>query len=247
LLAAQLRVAQWEAWTPAPVKLTVAGEFTALLATETVPVKLLTLVGENAIDNIAVCPAASVEGGAVPVVLNPLPETVIWAMLRLEFPVFVSVTVWVPLPPTATLPKLKLLGVAESWRVRGAMPVPVREMSVGEFAASLTKVILPLAPPACAGANLTAKVAVWPTDNFRGVVIPLMVKPDPAIEAWDRFRLAAPELVSVTDLLPELPTDTLPKLTELRLRDSWGCPLLPEPGPETELALPQPSKPTEAT
>jgi hypothetical protein len=229
------------AWIPVPVRVIVAGELVALLSTETVPVKLLALVGEKAIDNGTACPAVSVEGGALPVVLKPPPDTVIWAMFTLELPVLVSVAVCIPgVPPTATFPKFRLVGVTDSWSV-AAVPVPLKEITAGEFVASLASETLPEALPACWGANLTVNVAVWPADSVTGVVMPLIVKPEPEIEAWDRVNAAVPELVNVTDWVVELPTATLPKLTVLTLTESWECPLdEPEPDEDTDDALPQP-------
>lgn len=64
-----------------------------------------------------------------------------------------------------------------------AVPVPLKEMTAGEFAASLASEMLPVALPACSGANLTVSVAVWPADSVAGVVMPLIVKPEPEIEA----------------------------------------------------------------
>lgn len=52
---------------------------------------------------------------AGPVRLKPLPETVAPEIVAAEPPEFVTVTDWVLLVPTATLPKSKLLG-AESCR-----------------------------------------------------------------------------------------------------------------------------------
>ncbi len=72
-------------------------------------------------------------------------------------PVFVSVTGWVLLPPTATLPKAMLVGVAPS---RAVTPFPASDTAVGELVASLTIVTLPLATPVVVGANLTDSVTV---------------------------------------------------------------------------------------
>jgi hypothetical protein len=48
--------------------------------------------------------------------LKPVPETVACETLRLTLPELVSVTIWVlALPPTGTLPKLMLGGLAVSW------------------------------------------------------------------------------------------------------------------------------------
>lgn len=103
-------------------------------------------------------------------------------MFTLEPPVFVSVAVCVPVAPIATFPKFRLVGVTDNWSV-AAVPVPLREITAGEFAESLASEIPPVALPACSGANLTVSVVVWPADSVTGVLIPLIVKPEPEIEA----------------------------------------------------------------
>lgn len=57
--------------------------------------------------------------------LKPAPETLIWETFTLELPTLVSVTVWVLLLVSATFPRLKLVGVADScgW----SLPPPLVE------------------------------------------------------------------------------------------------------------------------
>ncbi len=182
MLAVQERVAPCEACTPVPLRLIRVGEFVALLTTETVPLKLLALVGEKAMDNVALCPAVRIDGGIDPVVLKLFPDTVVWAMVTLELPVLVIVAVCVALLPTVTFPKLKLVGLADNWSV-AAIPVPFKEISTVGFVASLINEIVPVALPGCAGANFTVAVALWPAGIFIGGETPVMLKPDPEIEA----------------------------------------------------------------
>lgn len=167
-------------------------------------------------------------------------------MFRLELPVLVSVAVCVLLLPTVTFPKLKPVGLAESWSV-AAMPVPFREMRVGEFVALLTNERLPSTLPPCSGANSTVAVVLWPAASFMGVAIPLRLKPNPEIETWETLKLALPELVSVMGCVFALPIKTLPKLRVLALVESSAWPFpVPGPGPdadELEGALPQLTKP----
>ena len=66
-------------------------------------------------------------------------------MLTLELPVLVRVTVCMALLPTATFPKLRLVGLAVSCDV-AATPVPLMAIVVGEVGALLTKDTPPLTP-----------------------------------------------------------------------------------------------------
>ena len=65
-------------------------------------------------------------------------------MVTLEFLEFVSVAFCELALPTATFPKLKLVGVAVKTSVAVA-PVPLNGMVVGEVGALLVRLILPLA------------------------------------------------------------------------------------------------------
>jgi hypothetical protein len=85
----------------------------ALLTTDTLPVTLPEVVGLKITLKVVVCPAAKVRGSVRPLVLKPAPETLIWEMVTLEVEL-VSVTGRVLLLPTATFPKLTLVGLAES-------------------------------------------------------------------------------------------------------------------------------------
>jgi hypothetical protein len=60
------------------------------------------------------------------------------------------VSVCVPMAPTRMLPKLTLEGVTE---ICGCVPVPLKEIVVGELVAVLTTLILPATAPAADGAN----------------------------------------------------------------------------------------------
>jgi hypothetical protein len=81
-----------------------AGEFAALLATNTLPVTEPAAVGAKFILNVALCPAVKLSGAVIPLAVKPAPEVLISEMLTLEFPVLVSVTVLLLLLPTFTFP-----------------------------------------------------------------------------------------------------------------------------------------------
>ena len=95
----------------------------------------------------------------------------------------------------------------------GWVPLPAREIVVGEMAASLTSEMLPDTLLVAVGAKCTLKVLDCPGGRVSGKVSPLMLKPAPVKLACAMVKLALPELVKVRFCTPVLPTSTLPKLT----------------------------------
>lgn len=91
-------------WTPLPVSAICAGEFVALLATNTLPLTDPVAVGAKFTLNVVLCPAVKLSGGVRPPALKPAPETLICEMLTLALPVLVSVTVLLLLLPTFIFP-----------------------------------------------------------------------------------------------------------------------------------------------
>jgi hypothetical protein len=86
----------------------------------------------------------------------------------------VSVTLLALELPALTLPNVRLWGLAD--RVKeAATPVPDRVTVVGEFAALLVMVTVPLRLPAVVGANSTLKVVLFPAARVVGVTSPLTV------------------------------------------------------------------------
>ena len=53
------------------------------------------------------------EAGLPPTTVKPAPEIVAEPMLTVAVPVFVRLRLWVALPPTATLPNVRLVALAE--------------------------------------------------------------------------------------------------------------------------------------
>jgi len=164
-----------------------------------------------------------------PLALKPAPVTVTPEMVTVEFPLLVSVTGNPLLPPTFTLPKLRLVGLAPSRNV-AATPVPLRARVRGEPGALLVMETLPLALPAVVGENVALKEVLCPGLRVSGAVMPLMVNPVPDALAAEMVTLAVPEFVNVTVCDPLLPTSTLPKLTLAGLGVS--CPWTPVPARE---------------
>lgn len=81
---------------------------------------------------------------------KPFPVTVATLMTTFVDPVFVNCTLWVPVCPTTTFPKVSAEGAIAK---PVCVPVPVSEIITGEFEASLTTVKLPVTAPAAVGAN----------------------------------------------------------------------------------------------
>src|SRR5258708_3159721 len=164
-----------------------------------------------------------------PLALKPAPVTVTPEMVTLEFPLLVSVTGNPPLPPTFTLPKLRLVGLAPSKNV-AATPVPLRARVRGGPGALLLMETLPLALRVAEGANCALNVVLCPAASVSGTDKPAMPKPVPEALAAEMVTLAVPEFVNVTVCDPLLPTSTLPKLTLAGLGVS--CPCTPVPARE---------------
>jgi hypothetical protein len=115
------------ACVPVPLNEITSGEFVAVelivMAPETVPAA----VGANAAVRDAVAPAAIVWPALMPLELKPAPADVTLLIVMVEFPEFVNVMVCGLLPPTTTLPKLKLPGLAPKvLPAATALPVIVR-------------------------------------------------------------------------------------------------------------------------
>lgn len=86
----------------------------------------------------------------------------------------------VPLVPTTTLPRPKVVGVTVNCPT-AAVPVPDNGIVNVGFDAFDVIVTLPLTAPADSGANETLKVALCPEVKVSGAVIPLQVNPVPLI------------------------------------------------------------------
>ena len=88
--------------------------FEALEVTVMVPLALPADSGANTTLKVTLAPGSSVSGGFSPLKLNPGPVTVACEIVTLAPPVFVSESIRVRLPPTWTLAKFRLVGLAAS-------------------------------------------------------------------------------------------------------------------------------------
>ena len=96
--------------------------------------------------------------------------------------------------PTVTLPKLRLVGLADS--APAATPVPESGIVRVGFDAFELIVTVPLAPPAEVGVNVTLKVVLAPAARLTGVVMPLRVNPLPLTVAEEIVTLEPPVFVT---------------------------------------------------
>jgi hypothetical protein len=85
--------------------------FEALDVTVTVPGNVPVEVGANVTVKVVLCPGVNVTGGVIPLRLNPGPLIPTREIVTPEPPVLVTVSDRDRLPPTVTLPKLRLVGV----------------------------------------------------------------------------------------------------------------------------------------
>jgi hypothetical protein len=92
----------------------VVGEFGELLVIEIVPVTLPPAVGANCAANDVLFPAANVSGVVSPLMLNSAPDAAACEIVKLATPLLVKVTVWVPVFPVGTEPKVTADGLAPS-------------------------------------------------------------------------------------------------------------------------------------
>ncbi len=162
---------------PDPLKLILSGEPGAVLVIEMVPVTLPGDVGPNVTVKGAVCPGVRVCGDN-PLILKPVPVTLLAEIDRLAVPEFVSVTATDAVLPSRTLPKLMLEGLAAS---EACVPVPVNEMVRLGLVAVDVIVMLPEAVPVPVGAKAAVSDAVAPAAIVCPALIPLALKPDPVV------------------------------------------------------------------
>ncbi len=182
-------------------------------ATANDPVEDPPACGAKVTLNVRLCPGLKVAGGFTPLMVYPVPLGVIEEIVSELPPELDSVSERVLVEPVATLPKLKLAGLAVT--VPGETPVPESAMFSGELEPLLTIARVPETLPAAVGENFTETVALWFAFKVVGKVRPLIVNPLPDKFACEIVTLALPVLVIVSDTVELLPTCTLPKLTAL--------------------------------
>src|SRR5580692_8137872 len=181
----------------------------ALLAIAIPPAASPAASGAKRASRFMLCPAESFKGVATLLMEKPLPLTLMREMVRLLFPVLLSLRVFELLSPMITAPKLALAGVADK---RPSAAVPLSPIVKLRSAALLAIAIPPVASPAVSGAKWASRLTLCPTKSFKGVATLLMEKPLPLTLMREMVRLLFPVLLSlrVFELLP--PMITAPKL-----------------------------------
>jgi hypothetical protein len=99
---------------PVPDSAMVIGEFLALLVTVRLPAKFPLVKGVNVARTEVDCLGPTVTPEALPLAVNPGPDTETPEIVTLERPVLVNVTVCTALLASAVWPKFKLLTLATS-------------------------------------------------------------------------------------------------------------------------------------
>lgn len=144
------------------------------LATVMFPVTFSEALGLNVTFIDVFCPAANVTGVVIPVTLKSFALTLTCERVTLVFPLFEIVTLFEVELPAFTLVKLRLVGLADNV-TDAAVPVPLRDNTLGEFGALLARLTVPARLPAVVGAKRTLNVVLLPEAIAAGVAKPLTV------------------------------------------------------------------------
>ena len=126
---------------------------------------------------------------------KPAPDKLACVIVTDDAPVLVSVSDRFVLPPTCTLPKASVVGLAD--KVPAVTPVPesaILKLGLLPFEVML---MLPLTAPLAVGANFTVNEVLCPAVKVRGNVSPLKLYPAPLADAAEMVRLDPPEFVNV--------------------------------------------------
>jgi hypothetical protein len=91
---------------PVPLRLTEVGEVGALLTIEMLPVAGPATVGRKANVIVVCCPAFKFNGNVKPLTLKAEPDSAIWLIFNVAFPVFLMIKAWDNVLPATTFPKL---------------------------------------------------------------------------------------------------------------------------------------------
>jgi hypothetical protein len=149
---------------PVPESEIFSGEFGALLAIESVPVSLPAAFGSKFTVYCTDWFGVSVSAAPDPLRLNPVPLTVTPVIFAFALPVLVIVTDCVDALPDFTLPKLKLVVLADSATL-DETPLPLSGIEAELLVALLSIVIEPLSVAALVGLNSAVNVALLPAPS----------------------------------------------------------------------------------
>lgn len=196
MLAVQVNPTEWLVpLTPLPDSAIEVGELLALLVITICPLSLPVIIGENSTSKFAVWSGERLTPAKPLIVLKALPLTLIWEIATVELPRFVTVTSSVVVPPTLSLPKLRLLLESDRERV-AVVPVPLRLIVTEEVLPLLTSVILPEVLLLVVGVNLTVRLTVAAGANDLGMLNPLIPKLAPLTLALEIVSVPEPVFFS---------------------------------------------------
>jgi len=157
---------------PAPLKASVVVEGWALLVKVRVLDAEPVTAGLKVTVKLTLCPDGMVSGNERPPMLKT--ELFVVAAVKVTLaPLAVKLPDELPLVPTTTLPRLKLVGETLSWAVATAVPVPESDIVSVELFASDVSVTVPDALPLLCGWNVTVKLMFCPEFNVSGALMPL--------------------------------------------------------------------------
>lgn len=118
--------------TPVPVSVMVSGELLAVLVMTTLPLTGVVFVGVNVTVRGTCCPAVNTCPAVTPDATIPVPVVVMVEIVRLVFPLFVSVTLIGLLLPIFTFPNVIVLEVLFNTSVAATLD-PVTGIVSGEL------------------------------------------------------------------------------------------------------------------
>jgi len=96
----------------------------SLLVIERLPETLPIAEGVNVIVKVALCPPDNVNGSVGPLRVKPPPDAAIWMSVMALVPELVRVRLRLLLEPTATFPKLRLVGLTTRFPFPDVKPHP---------------------------------------------------------------------------------------------------------------------------
>jgi hypothetical protein len=193
----------WVAPVPDPVRVSTAGVFAALLASEMLPDAVPLVRGVKVRVTETLCPAEMVFGRDNPARVNS--EFVVLAdeIVTLD-PVADRVAVRVLLLPTLTLPKFKVLALEFSCPAE--TPVPDSAIVREEFEAFEFTVIPPVELPPAFGVKATVNVTLCPLFKVIGRLSPLRLNPVPLTLVCEIVNVELPVLLKVSYFVCLRPT-----------------------------------------
>jgi hypothetical protein len=146
--------------------------------------------------------------------------------VSLEVPLLVSTTGSVELLPTATCPKERLGGVADSTGL--LTPVPARGRPTFELDALLAKVSIAESAPVLVGLKATRSCALCPAAMVIGKLAPARENCW-LLKAAEETITGPPVALKVADWVAVVPIETLPKLSPVG--ETVNCPTAVAPVP----------------